>query len=183
MADAGPLILPPSYSNIDGQAARGAGSELKQSFESLKTEHNDIQELFRTVKAQLQNTPEIGEYHPLIEKWDELRVVRLSILFSLSMMLSRSVGARGQRHKRIFRDSQQNASMCSRFLKSECSCISSSKLRKTGKNYKVLMRLPRLWRYPGPPFPISRHAHRTEAGYDRQVSRSVSPTSPCMPLH
>lgn len=81
MADAGPLILPPSYSNIDGQAARGAGSELKQSFESLKTEHNDIQELFRTVKAQLQNTPEIGEYHPLIEKWDELRVVRLSILF------------------------------------------------------------------------------------------------------
>ena len=76
MADAGLLLLPPSYDDADGQGAHRAGSELKRSFESLKSEHKDIQELFRTVKTQLQSTPEIGQHHPLIETWEDLRTVR-----------------------------------------------------------------------------------------------------------
>ena len=71
MADAGSL---PSYDSA--QAAQRAGKELKTSFEALKSEHNDIQELFKTVKGQLQNTPELGDHHPLVQKWDELRSVR-----------------------------------------------------------------------------------------------------------
>ena len=73
MADAGSL---PSYDAA--QAAQCAGKELKVSFEALKGEHNDIQELFKTVKNQLQSTPELGDHHPLVQKWDELRSVRSS---------------------------------------------------------------------------------------------------------
>lgn len=71
MSDAGPLL--PSYD--DAQAATQASKELKSSFANLKGDHNDIQELFRTVKNQLQNAPEFGDGHLLLEKWETLRSV------------------------------------------------------------------------------------------------------------
>ena len=74
MADAGQL---PSYDDLDAQAAHSARSQLKKSFENLKHDHLDIQELFRTVAGQLEATPEIGEEHPLVEEWNTLRQVRV----------------------------------------------------------------------------------------------------------
>ena len=73
MADAGQL---PSYDDLDAQAAHSARSQLKKSFENLKHDHLDIQELFRTVASQLRGMPEIGEQHLLLDKWDGLREVR-----------------------------------------------------------------------------------------------------------
>ena len=78
MADAGPI--PPSYD--DAQAANKASQELKSSFENLKNDHNDIQELFRTVRSQLQNAPEIGDGHLLLEKWETLRSVCVPLWFN-----------------------------------------------------------------------------------------------------
>ncbi|KAI0368294.1 hypothetical protein BV20DRAFT_1122849 [Pilatotrama ljubarskyi] len=83
----------PSYSDV--QAAQRARAELKQNFMTLTNDQLDIQELFRSVAAQLETTPEIGEQHPLCDEWNELR----------------------QRHRRVYRDSQQNAGLCAHFLK------------------------------------------------------------------
>ncbi|KAI0666005.1 hypothetical protein C8Q78DRAFT_1083561 [Trametes maxima] len=82
----------PSYSDV--QAAYRARCELKQNFVTLTNDQLDIQELFRSVAAQLESTPEIGESHPLCEEWNELR----------------------QRHRKVYRDSQQNAGLCAHFL-------------------------------------------------------------------
>ncbi|KAI0694985.1 hypothetical protein C8T65DRAFT_666138 [Cerioporus squamosus] len=83
----------PSYTDV--QAAQRARTELKQNFVTLTNDQLDIQELFRTVAAQLESTPEIGEAHALCDEWNGLR----------------------QRHRRIYRDSQQNAGLCAHFLK------------------------------------------------------------------
>ncbi|KAI9067327.1 hypothetical protein FKP32DRAFT_1620595 [Trametes sanguinea] len=83
----------PSYSDV--QAAQRARLELKQNFVTLTNDQLDIQELFRSVAAQLESTPEIGEQHPLSAEWNELR----------------------QRHRKVYRDSQQNAGLCAHFLK------------------------------------------------------------------
>ncbi|OSD07028.1 hypothetical protein PYCCODRAFT_1431206 [Trametes coccinea BRFM310] len=83
----------PSYSDV--QAAQRARLELKQNFVTLTNDQLDIQELFRSVAAQLESTPEIGEQHPLSTEWNELR----------------------QRHRKVYRDSQQNAGLCAHFLK------------------------------------------------------------------
>ncbi|KAI0743993.1 hypothetical protein C8Q80DRAFT_1184442 [Daedaleopsis nitida] len=83
----------PSY--MDVQAAHRARADLMQNFETLLSDQIDIQELFRTVATELEGTPEIGETHPLIEEWNVLR----------------------QKHRRIYRESQQNAGLCSHFLK------------------------------------------------------------------
>ncbi|KAI0335075.1 hypothetical protein GY45DRAFT_1431142 [Cubamyces sp. BRFM 1775] len=83
----------PSYSDV--QAAYRARSELRQNFMTLTNDQLDIQELFRSVAAQLESTPEIGEEHPLCAEWNDLR----------------------QRHRKVYRDSQQNAGMCAHFLK------------------------------------------------------------------
>ncbi|KAI0663377.1 hypothetical protein C8Q70DRAFT_353375 [Cubamyces menziesii] len=83
----------PSYSDV--QAAYRARSELRQNFMTLTNDQLDIQELFRSVAAQLESTPEIGQEHPLCAEWNELR----------------------QRHRKVYRDSQQNAGMCAHFLK------------------------------------------------------------------
>ncbi|CDO69161.1 hypothetical protein BN946_scf185042.g63 [Trametes cinnabarina] len=83
----------PSYNDV--RAAQRARQELKQNFVTLTNDQLDIQELFRSVAAQLESTPEIGEQHPLSTEWNELR----------------------QRHRKIYRDSQQNAGLCAHFLK------------------------------------------------------------------
>ncbi|RDX54928.1 hypothetical protein OH76DRAFT_1340150 [Lentinus brumalis] len=83
----------PTYSDV--QAAQRARTELKQNFVTLTNDQLDIQELFRTVAAQLESTPEIGERHAVCEEWNKLR----------------------QRHRRIYRDSQHNAGLCAHFLK------------------------------------------------------------------
>ncbi|KAI0358638.1 hypothetical protein OH77DRAFT_1200222 [Trametes cingulata] len=83
----------PSYNDV--QAAQRARAELKQNFMTLTNDQLDIQELFRSVAAQLETTPEIGEQHPLCNEWNELR----------------------QRHRKVYRDSQQNAGLCAHFLK------------------------------------------------------------------
>ncbi|KAH9858915.1 hypothetical protein C2E23DRAFT_800626 [Lenzites betulinus] len=82
----------PSYSDV--QAAYRARCELKQNFITLTNDQLDIQELFRSVSAQLESTPEIGERHPLCDEWNGLR----------------------QRHRKVYRDSQQNAGLCAHFL-------------------------------------------------------------------
>ena len=66
-------VEPPTYSDV--QAAQRARAELKQNFVTLTNDQLDIQELFRTVAAQLESTPEIGEKHALCEEWNELRQV------------------------------------------------------------------------------------------------------------
>ncbi|KAI0759849.1 hypothetical protein BD413DRAFT_268268 [Trametes elegans] len=83
----------PSYSDV--QNAQRARSELKQNFVTLTNDQLDIQALFKSVAAQLESTPEIGERHPLVDEWNELR----------------------QRHRKVYRDSQQNAGLCAHFLK------------------------------------------------------------------
>ncbi|KAI0779540.1 hypothetical protein C8Q74DRAFT_1198433 [Fomes fomentarius] len=88
MADSGP----PSYSDV--QAAHRARSELKQNFVTLQNDQLDIQELFRTVATELESTPEIGTGHELCDEWNDLR----------------------QKHRRIYRESQQNAGLCAQFL-------------------------------------------------------------------
>ncbi len=64
----------PTYSDV--QAAQRARTELKQNFVTLTNDQLDIQELFRTVAAQLESTPEIGERHAVCEEWNKLRQVR-----------------------------------------------------------------------------------------------------------
>ncbi|KAI0823429.1 hypothetical protein BC628DRAFT_1450923 [Trametes gibbosa] len=93
MAESAPDPGLPSYSDV--QAAQRARCELKQNFITLTNDQLDIQELFRSVAAQLESTPEIGERHPLCDEWNELR----------------------QRHRKVYRDSQQNAGLCAHFLK------------------------------------------------------------------
>ena len=64
----------PAYSDV--QAHYRARSELKQNFATLRNDQLDIQELFKTVAAELEATPEIGDKHPLSQEWNALRQVR-----------------------------------------------------------------------------------------------------------
>lgn len=66
----------PTYSDV--QAHYRARAELKQNFATLRNDQLDIQELFKTVAAELEATSEIGERHPLSKEWDALRQVRAS---------------------------------------------------------------------------------------------------------
>ncbi|TBU31626.1 hypothetical protein BD311DRAFT_716262 [Dichomitus squalens] len=84
----------PTYSEI--QAHYRARAELKQNFATLINDQRDIQELFKTVAAELDATPEVGEKHALSDEWNRLR----------------------RRHSKIYRESQQNAALCAQFLKS-----------------------------------------------------------------
>ncbi|KAI1795534.1 hypothetical protein LXA43DRAFT_990948 [Ganoderma leucocontextum] len=83
----------PTYSDV--QAHYRARAELKQNFTTLRNDQQNIQELFKTVAAELEATPEIGDKHPLSKEWNALR----------------------QRHRKIYRESQQNAGLCAQFLK------------------------------------------------------------------
>ncbi|TBU48125.1 hypothetical protein BD309DRAFT_950348 [Dichomitus squalens] len=83
----------PTYSEI--QAHYRARAELKQNFATLINDQRDIQELFKTVAAELDATPEVGEKHALSDEWNRLR----------------------RRHSKIYRESQQNAALCAQFLK------------------------------------------------------------------
>ena len=64
----------PTYSEI--QAHYRARAELKQNFVTLINDQRDIQELFKTVAAELEATPEIGDKHALSDEWNKLRQVR-----------------------------------------------------------------------------------------------------------
>ncbi|KAH9839099.1 uncharacterized protein C8Q71DRAFT_855747 [Rhodofomes roseus] len=78
---------PPPYTNDNAE-------ELKKCFATLLNDQQEIQKLFKSVAGQLETTPQIGEHHPLTEEWNTLR----------------------QRHRRVYRDSQHNASQCASFL-------------------------------------------------------------------
>ncbi|EPT04714.1 hypothetical protein FOMPIDRAFT_1157042 [Fomitopsis schrenkii] len=78
---------PPPYTNDNAE-------ELKRCFSTLLNDQQEIQELFKSVAGHLETTPQIGEHHVLTEEWNTLR----------------------QRHRRVYRDSQHNASQCASFL-------------------------------------------------------------------
>ncbi|KAH9932453.1 uncharacterized protein B0H18DRAFT_985585 [Fomitopsis serialis] len=78
---------PPPYRNDNAE-------ELKRCFATLLSDQQEIQNLFKSVSGELETTPQIGEHHPLTEEWNTLR----------------------QRHRRVYRDSQHNASQCASFL-------------------------------------------------------------------
>ena len=63
----------PTYSDV--QAHYRARAELKQNFSTLINDQQDIQELFKTVAAELEATPEIGDAHELSHEWNQLRQV------------------------------------------------------------------------------------------------------------
>ena len=65
----------PTYNDV--QAAHRARSELRQNFITLTNDQLDIQELFKIVAGELEGTPEIGEDHPIVAEWNELRQVRV----------------------------------------------------------------------------------------------------------
>ncbi|KAH9948622.1 hypothetical protein B0H21DRAFT_732257 [Amylocystis lapponica] len=79
---------PPPYEPV------GNPIKLKESFVTLVDNQVEIQKLFRSVSGQLETTAQIGEGHPLCEEWNKLR----------------------QRHRKLYRDSQQNARQCASFL-------------------------------------------------------------------
>ncbi|KAI0084928.1 hypothetical protein BDY19DRAFT_968876 [Irpex rosettiformis] len=79
---------PPSYEDL--QAER----DLKESFAQLLKDHEEIQRLFKFVSAQLDTTPKIGDDHDLSREWHLLT----------------------KKHKKLYRDSQLNASQCASFL-------------------------------------------------------------------
>ncbi|THG94362.1 hypothetical protein EW026_g7097 [Hermanssonia centrifuga] len=82
------LFKLPSYEEL--QAER----DLKQSFASLSRDHEDIQQLFKSVASKLETTPKIGEDNELCKEWDQL----------------------AKRHRKLYKDSQLNASQCANFL-------------------------------------------------------------------
>lgn len=84
-----PSNPPPPYSNSSTNAQK-----LRESFSHLVNNQADIQILFKSVAGQLENAKEIGEGHPLCIEWNQLR----------------------QTHRKLYRDSQQNASQCASFL-------------------------------------------------------------------
>jgi hypothetical protein len=57
---------PPTYEEL--QAER----DLKVSFAQLLKDHEEIQRLFKSVSAQLESTPKIGEDHDLTREWNQL---------------------------------------------------------------------------------------------------------------
>ncbi|KIP06999.1 hypothetical protein PHLGIDRAFT_35691 [Phlebiopsis gigantea 11061_1 CR5-6] len=78
----------PTYEEL--QAER----DLKSQFAQLAKDHDEIQRLFKSVAGQLATTPKIGEDHELCAEWDALY----------------------KRHRKLYRDSQLNASQCASFL-------------------------------------------------------------------
>jgi len=78
----------PSYDDI--QAER----DLKESFVHLLKDHEEIQRLFKSVAAQLETTPKIGEDHDLCREWNQLF----------------------KKHRKLYRDSQLNSNQCASFL-------------------------------------------------------------------
>ncbi|KAI0798560.1 hypothetical protein BC629DRAFT_229941 [Irpex lacteus] len=88
MSNEGPTNAPPSYEDL--QAER----DLKGSFAQLLNDHEEIQRLFKSVAAQLDTTPKIGEDHDLSREWHQLQ----------------------KRHRKLYRDSQLNSSQCASFL-------------------------------------------------------------------
>ncbi len=69
MSNEGPTNAPPSYEDL--QAER----DLKGSFAQLLNDHEEIQRLFKSVAAQLDTTPKIGEDHDLSREWHQLQKV------------------------------------------------------------------------------------------------------------
>ncbi|EKM54748.1 uncharacterized protein PHACADRAFT_258791 [Phanerochaete carnosa HHB-10118-sp] len=78
----------PSYDDVQRE------HDLRASFAHLTRDHEEIQKLFKSVAGQLESTPQIGEEHDLAQEWDALM----------------------KRHRKLYRDSQLNASQCASFL-------------------------------------------------------------------
>ncbi|EKM54742.1 uncharacterized protein PHACADRAFT_258781, partial [Phanerochaete carnosa HHB-10118-sp] len=82
---------PPPYDESD--AARK--HDLQASFAQLTRQHVEIRILFMKVATELEASPKIGGEHMLAKEWDAL----------------------SKKHKKLYRDSQHNASACASFLK------------------------------------------------------------------
>ncbi|KAL4245581.1 hypothetical protein ABKN59_009628 [Abortiporus biennis] len=79
---------PPSYDQLQTER------NLKDNFSKLIKDHEEIQTLFVSVSGQLESTPKIGEGHDLCVEWNGLR----------------------KKHRKLYRESQLNASQCASFL-------------------------------------------------------------------
>ncbi|THH29274.1 hypothetical protein EUX98_g4928 [Antrodiella citrinella] len=78
----------PTYEEIRAERT------LKDAFSKLVKDHEEIKNLFVSVAAELEATPKIGKDHELCREWNGLR----------------------QRHRKLYRDSQLNASQCASFF-------------------------------------------------------------------
>lgn len=68
-----PNIKPPTYE--ESRFSDNPGFVLRESFSALLDDHKEIQELFKSVSAQLEMTPNIGLGSDLCDDWDALRQV------------------------------------------------------------------------------------------------------------
>lgn len=75
----------PSYDDVQRE------HDLKASFAHLTRDHEEIQKLFKSVAAQLESTPKIGDEHELCMEWDTLFKVS-----SHSLRWQVCLGAHGQ---------------------------------------------------------------------------------------
>ncbi|GJE92787.1 hypothetical protein PsYK624_089440 [Phanerochaete sordida] len=80
---------PPAYDETEREQS------LQGSFVQLTRQHDEIRVLFMKVANELDASPKVGPEHDLAKKWSEL----------------------SKKHKKLYRDSQQNASACASFLK------------------------------------------------------------------
>lgn len=78
----------PTYEDLQAERA------LKGSFAQLLQDHEEIQRLFKSVAAQLETTPKIGEDHDLTREWNALFKVRSpgSCSVQRSSSVSRNTG-------------------------------------------------------------------------------------------
>ena len=60
---------PPSYEELRAERT------LKESFAKVVQDQQEIQQLFTSVSAKLETTPNIGAGHALCTEWDGLRRV------------------------------------------------------------------------------------------------------------
>ncbi|TCD65343.1 hypothetical protein EIP91_002781 [Steccherinum ochraceum] len=89
----GPIASQPSESLPSYEEIRAERS-LKDAFSKLVKDHDEIQRLFISVAAELEATEKIGKDHELCKEWNILR----------------------QKHRKLYRDSQLNASQCASFF-------------------------------------------------------------------
>lgn len=102
----------PSYEELRAERA------LKDTFAKVVKDHEEIEKLFLSVAAQLETTPKIGEGHDLCKEWNQLR----------------------KKHRKLYRDSQLNASQCASFLRNFSDILvplSKSKMTMREKTFMI----------------------------------------------
>lgn len=103
---------PPRYEDL--QAER----DLKGSFAQLLKDHEEIQRLFKSVSAQLESTPQIGEDHALSREWEQLFKVncrsykRITILLKILVEAPKAVSRLAIERKPMRQLSEQYVVYC-----------------------------------------------------------------------